>query len=442
MEQWRMAIFLLSWFTVHAVYGHHTNSSGLLVSALDTVFHVTAYGADPTGKVDSTDAIIAAISDALNLPGSGFLMNGIVNLGGARIDLDGGSYLISRPVQFPVSGRGNLLIHGGSLKASNIFPNGGYMIDLSPASPGGLEYNYEFVTLRDLLLDSNYRGGGIQVVKSLRINIDNCYITHFTTVGISVQGGHETSIRHSYLGQHITAGGDNGERYFTGTGIELLGNDNSINDVVIFSAALGILIAGQANIISEVHCYNKATGFGGTGIYLRLPGLTQTRIVNSYFDFTGIVAEDPVQFTVSNSFFLGDAYIVLKSIKGVANAVTIVDNMFSGSGKGIDIVQLDQNMGPFKQIEQVVVDRNNVNGMNLKSTIARARVQGTGSSWVADFNSALVFPNLIRRVDYTFITDDTAFPMHALRNVSGNKVVIQSQAPLPASVFITACQGE
>lgn len=74
------------------------------------VFHVTAYGADPTGEVDSTNAIIAAISDALKLPGSGFLMNGIVNLGGVRIDLDGGSYLISRPIQFPVSGRGNLLV--------------------------------------------------------------------------------------------------------------------------------------------------------------------------------------------------------------------------------------------------------------------------------------------------------------------------------------------
>ncbi|XP_075497841.1 LOW QUALITY PROTEIN: polygalacturonase QRT3-like [Primulina tabacum] len=461
MENSRIAVLLLSFITVHAVYGHdhlnallakgdgdyNTNSSGL-VSASGAanatppqVFHVTAYGADPTGKVDSTNAIIAAISDALKLPGNGFLMNGIVNLGGARIDLDGGSYLISSPIQFPVSGRGNLLIHGGSLKASNSFPNGGYLIDLSPASSSSLEYYYEFVTLRDLLLDSNYRGGGIQVVKSVRINIDNCYITHFSTVGISVKGGHETSIRHSYLGQHITAGGDPGERNFTGTGIELLGNDNSINDVVIFSAALGIMITGQANIISEVHCYNKATGFGGTGIYLKLPGLTQTRIVNSYFDFTGIVAEDPVQLTISNSFFLGDAYIVLKSIKGVANGVNIVDNMFSGSGKGIDTVQLDQKMGPFKQINQIVIDGNNVNGMNLKSTIARTSVQGNGSSWVADFNSALVFPNLIKRVDYTFITGAATFPVHVLRNVSGNKVVIQSQSPVPASVFITADQG-
>lgn len=71
---------------------------------------MTSYGADPTGKADSTDPILAAISDALKGPGNGFLMEGIVNLGGARVDLDGGNYLISRPIQFPVAGRGNLVV--------------------------------------------------------------------------------------------------------------------------------------------------------------------------------------------------------------------------------------------------------------------------------------------------------------------------------------------
>ncbi|KDO40436.1 hypothetical protein CISIN_1g0456072mg, partial [Citrus sinensis] len=49
-----------------------------------------------------------------------------------------------------------------------------------------------------------------------------------------------------------------------------------------------------------------------------MPGNTQTRIVNSYMDCTGIVAEDPVQLHISSNFFLGDAFIVLKSINGVA----------------------------------------------------------------------------------------------------------------------------
>ncbi|KAL6561846.1 Polygalacturonase qrt3 [Orobanche gracilis] len=420
------------------------SAAPVVVESAAIVYHVTSYGADPTGKADSTDAILRAVSDALAGPGNGFLFDGIVNLGGAKVDLDGGYYLISRPIQFPVPGKGNLVIHGGSITASDSFPSDGYLIDLSPASNNGSggSYNYEFVTLRDLFLDSNFRGGGIQVVNSLRTSIDNCYVTHFNTTGISVKQGHETYIRNSYLGQHITAGGDSGERDFSGTAIVLNGNDNSVTDVVIFSAQTGIMISGQANTISGVHCYNKATGFGGTGIYLKLPGLTQTRISNSYFDYTGIIAEDPVQLTITNSFFLGDAYVVFKSVRGVANGVNVVDNMFSGSGKGIEIVQLDQSNGPFNQVDQVLIDRNNVKGMKVKATVARGGVQqGSGSSWTADFNSVLVFPNLIKQVQYSFVTNDNSFPIHVVRNVSDNKVVVQTNVVVKASVYVTADQG-
>ncbi|PRQ30085.1 putative polygalacturonase [Rosa chinensis] len=426
------------------------------------VYHVTTYGADPTGNRDSTEALAQAFADAFRGPSEGFLMEGISNLGGAQINLEGGQYLISKPLRLPAAGVGNLMIHGGTLRASDNFPTDGYLIDLSTSSSSSpnkneknkessssmsaqlssSSYNYEYITLKDLMLDANYRGGGISVINSLRTSIDNCYITHFNTDGILVQSGHETYIRNSFLGQHITAGGDHNERNFSGTAINLKGNDNAVTDVVIFSAAVGIMISGPANILSGVHCYNKATGFGGVGIYLRLPGLTQTRIVNSYMDYTGIVAEDPVQLDISNSFFLGDAYIVLKSIKGVANGVNIVNNMFTGYNKGIEIVQLDQSNGGFKEIEQVVVDRNAVRGMNIKGTIGRRTVQGNGTSWNIDFNPILLFPNLIRHVQYSLSTGArNVFPNHALRNVSDNRVVIESDVAVPASVFVTVDQG-
>ncbi|KAE8706595.1 Polygalacturonase QRT3 [Hibiscus syriacus] len=426
------------------------------------VYRVTDYGADPTGKSDSTEALNKAIADAFNGPSEGFLMEGITNLGGPRIDLDGGNYVLSKPLRLPAAGAGNLMIHGGTLRASDDFPVDGYLIDLSASSSGSTSqeevkegsssnldaqltsssssYNYEFITFKDLLLDCNYRGGGISVINSLRTSIDNCYIAHFTSNGILVQGGHETYIRNSFLGQHITAGGDAGERNYTGTAINLMGNDNAVTDVVIFSAAVGIMASGQANTFYGVHCYNKATGFGGTGIYLKLPGLTQTRIVNSYLDYTGIVAEDPVQLHISSSFFLGDAFILLKSINGVANGVSIVDNMFSGSNNGVEIVQLDQSNGPFKQIDQVVVDRNNAKGMNMKSTVARGSVEGNGSSWTVDFNPVLLFPNLIKHVQYS-LSSGGSFPSHALRNVSKNRVVIESDVAVPANVFVTVDQA-
>ncbi|KAL4284382.1 hypothetical protein GQ457_16G006200 [Hibiscus cannabinus] len=423
------------------------------------VYHVTDYGADPTGKSDSIEALDKAIADAFQGPSEGVLMEGISNLGGVQIDLDGGNYLLSKPLRLPAAGAGNLMIHGGTLRASDDFPADGYLIDLSSTTQEEMKegsssdlnseltsssssYNYEYITLKDLMLDCNYRGGGISVVNSLRTGIDNCYIAHFTSNGILVQGGHETYIRNSFLGQHITAGGDAGERNYTGTAINLMGNDNAVTDVVIFSAAIGIIASGQANTFSGVHCYNKATGFGGTGIYLKLPGLTQTRIVNSYLDYTGIVAEDPVQLHISSSFFLGDAFILLKSINGVANGVSIVDNMFSGSNKGVEIVQLDQSKVPFTQIDQVVVDRNNAKGMNIKATVARGSTEGNGSSWTVDFSPVLLFPNLIKHVQYSLSSSrDGVFPNHVLRNVSENRVVIESDVAVPANVFVAVDQS-
>lgn len=221
-----------------------------------------------------------------------------------------------------------------------------------------------------------------------------------------------------------------------------MGNDNAVTDTVIFSAAIGVMISGQANLLSGVHCYNKATGFGGTGIYLKLPGLTQNRIVNSYLDYTGIVAEDPVQLQISGTFFLGDAFILLKSINGVAFGVNIVDNMFSGSGKGIQIVQLDQKNKAFENVDQVVVDRNSVSGMGESSTVAKGSVDGNGTSWTVDFNPVLLFPNLIKHVQYSLVAREAgAFPLHALRNVSDNRVVVETNAPVTATVYVTVNQG-
>lgn len=80
------------------------------VPSTSRVYGVTAYGADPTGKTDSTDALLKAISDVFQTVSGRNLMQGINDLGGAQIHLQGGSYLISRPLQLPASGGGNLVV--------------------------------------------------------------------------------------------------------------------------------------------------------------------------------------------------------------------------------------------------------------------------------------------------------------------------------------------
>lgn len=299
---------------------------------------------------------------------------------------------------------------------------------------------YEDVTLKDLMINSNFRGGGISVINSLRTTIDNCYVSHFTTNGILIQGGHETYVRNCFIGQHINVGGDRREKDFSGIGINIMGNDNAVTDVVIFSASIGIMVSGQANVLTGIHCYNKATRWGGSGIYIKAPGFTQTRIVNSYFDFTGVVAEDPVQLQITGSFFLGNAFVLIKSLAGVVCGVNIVDNMFSGDYTGVEIVQLDQSNGRFTNIDQVIVDRNNVRGMIMKSTVARGSVWNNKTTWTIDFSKVLLFPNLIRNVQYT-LHAGAAFPKHILRNVSRNHVTVETDMPLSATLHVSVDQS-
>ncbi|XP_058089999.1 polygalacturonase QRT3-like [Magnolia sinica] len=419
------------------------------------VFYPGRYGADPTGEEDSTHAITRAVHDAFSVQQGLNLLAGVNDLGGVVIDLQGGNYKISNPIRLP-SGNGNVVIHGGTLRASLNFPTDGFLIELlsnsslarplqsssiqptnSVLTPPG--YYYEDITFQDILFDSSFRGGGILVVDSVRTRIDNCFFIHFTTQGLLVERGHETFISSSFLGQHLTAGGDPLERNFSGVAIDLASNDNAITDVVIFSAATGIMLRGQANILTGVHCYNKATYWGGVGVYVKLPGLGQTRIDNSYMDYTGIVLEDPVQVHITNAFFLGDAYITLKSVKGQISGLNIVDNMFSGSGRGTPIVKLD---GPFTTVDQVVVDRNNVLAMKLKSTIGKRSVTANGTRWVVDFSSDLVFPNRINHLQYSFyVNGQCRFPSHKVTNVSSNVVVVEADREVQGTVLVTVDQN-
>jgi hypothetical protein len=332
------------------------------------------------------------------------------------------------------------------LRASDAFPGNRHLIELwSKDSPPPDEkvqnagYYYEDITFRDILFDSSNRGGGIFIVDSARIRINNCFFLHFTTQGILVQRGHETFISSCFLGQRSTVGGSKDEKHFAGTAIDLHSNDNAVTDVTIFSAAIGIVLRGQANILTGVHCYNKATAFGGIGILVKLAGCSQTRIDNCYLDYTAIVMEDPVQVHVTNGFFLGDANVVLKSVNGQISGLNIVDNMFSGQAdKMVPIIKLQ---GKFSDVDQVVIDRNNVNGMRLKSTVGKLTVAGNGTKWVANFSSLLVFPNRINHLQYSFYTKgERKFTAHAVTHVSKNVVAVESEKAVNGAVSMIVDQ--
>ncbi|WZZ25005.1 hypothetical protein YC2023_008406 [Brassica napus] len=396
------------------------------------VIYPISYGADPTGGQDSSDAILEALNDAFQLHIELHMLPRVTDLGGAVIDLQGGSYKIGKPPRFP----SNPPVKGGTFRASEVFPGDRHLVELVASSSEQKDQKsgifFEDVTFKDVLFDSSFRGGGLAVVNSARIRIRDCYFLHFTTHGIKVQGGHETYISNTFLGQHSTVGGDRQERQFSGTGIDISSTDNAITDVVIFSAGIGILLNGQANMVTGVHCYNKATWFGGIGILVKSH---LTRIDNCYLDYTGIVIEDPVHVHVTNALFLGDANIVLRSVHGKKiHGVNIVNNMFSGDPKhNFPIVKLE---GEFREVEQVVIDQNNVEGMTLKSTTGKAKVSGNGTRWVADFGPVLVFPNRINHYQHSLFAQSGEIPASSVTNVSNNVVVVETDRDVIGTVSV------
>ncbi|KAJ0082133.1 hypothetical protein Patl1_12231 [Pistacia atlantica] len=424
------------------------------------VFYPVGYGADPTGVQECSDAFLQVLDEAFQVQKGQEMLPGVNDLGGLVIDLQGGNYKISKPIRFPSSGGGNIVVKGGTLRASTTFPSDRHLIELwspnSQVKKSSINHQnpdlftmksqsfgnyYEDITFHDILFDSSYQGGGIFIVDSVRIRINNCFFLHFSSQGISVQKGHEIYISNCFLGQHPSVGGDKIEKDYSGTAIVLASNDNAITDVAIFSAAIGVLLTGQANILTGVHCYNKATGFGGVGVLIKQSGAQLTRVDNCYFDYTAIVIEDPVQVHVTNGLFLGDANVVLKSIKGRISGLNIVDNMFNGSpSKNVPIVKLD---GGFSSIDQVVIDRNNVNGMKLKSTVGKMSVTGNGAKWVADFSSILLFPNKICHFQYSFYMGGVAsgFVTHAVTNISSNVVVVESDKAVNGVVAVAVDQN-
>ncbi|CAN1305481.1 Polygalacturonase QRT3 [Linum perenne] len=423
--------------------------------SMGRVFYPIGYGADPTGKNDSTEAIQSALNDAFNQLNNQSLelMPGVKDAGGAVIDLQGGSYRISKPITFPPSGGGNLLFKEGSLRASPQFPPERFLVELiSPKSElliyktddvglfQGVGVYYEDITFRDILFDSAFRGGGILVVDTARVRITNSYFLNFTSKGILVQGGHETFISTCFLGQHPTVGNAKGEEFFSGTGIDLASNDNIVSDTVLFSSKVGLFIRGQSNLIIGVHTYNKMKRLGGVGIYLKREAW-YNRIQSCFIDFNSLVIEDPHYVHVTGNFFYGDANVILKPDHGEIKGFTVAHNLFVGWGSPIVEVEEEFTRG----IEQVRIENNQARNMTMKSTVAKMTVAGNGTRWVADFSEQLVFPDWIKNFQYSVMEK----PCQGRRggpgwmrvtDVSRNVVVVESDEAIDAVVSVAVDQ--
>ena len=66
--------------------------------------------------------------------------------------------------------------------------------------------------------------------------------------------------------------------------------------------------------------------------------------------------------------------------------------------------------------------------------------KGNGTLWTVDFSKILLFPNLIRHVQYSLSVSGNEFPQYVLRNVSNNRVVVEANKIVHAHVYVTVNQ--
>ena len=239
-----------------------------------------AFGADPTGQSDSSDAFDRCLAALLNVNTQARMAADIVDLGGASIDLTGGTYTISRPVVVPIN-FGNLRIFGGTLRALPSFPVTSYLIQIGGVgecqTKEGQKACNEFIDVSDILLDGSHVAMGcINVSNSMGSTIGpHIFAVGFVLHGIRVTGGHETMVSEGWVGGCYWNQANSpvcDRRHSESIGIWLDSYDDVISNIVVFiPTAIGVLVTGCGNLLKGVHTWTAGLNWHASGIAIGSP---------------------------------------------------------------------------------------------------------------------------------------------------------------------------
>lgn len=238
-------------------------SSPVRAAASPVVFP-TSLGADPTGVADSTAAFTAALGAVLARRTGKNMSDGIADLGGVVLDLQGGEYLISAPLAIPQF-FGNMRIIDGTLRASPGFPAARFLIEVGATpckTPSGQGSCNENVGMSGLTLDGSHVAAGcLKIAATMGATLDaSSAVFGFVSTGILLAGGHETMISETWVAAYFWS--DPKKESNDAVGISVAGNDHFVSNSIIFSARVGVDVIGAANKLTNVHTWNCATGNG------------------------------------------------------------------------------------------------------------------------------------------------------------------------------------
>ena len=175
----------------------------------EAAVNVVDFGADPTAASDSSAAFDRAVAYAIasrNTSGAPRMARGIVDLGGVTLSLQGGEYLLSRPLHIPV-GVGNIKVAGGTLRAApGLFPRHRFLIEVGgghdacvAVDPQQKSCN-ENVGVEDLMLDGARVANGARLNDTMGGNLGpDLFFVNFVDAGLTLNGGHEVMLHEAWL---------------------------------------------------------------------------------------------------------------------------------------------------------------------------------------------------------------------------------------------------
>lgn len=413
---------------------------------------VLAFGADPTGERDSTDALQSALAELIDRGGaSSKAANGMADLGGAALDLAGGSYLISAPLTVPghVS---NLRLHQGTLRASPRFPSDRWLLTIGSQacegaarfSEGGSEVAYcnQFISVADMLFDAGHvAAGGVHVANAMGSTIGpSVFFTGFRDTGVRIDGGQGVVVQEAWFAEYYWSEVKQGESEekvtsnSSSVGLQLNGRDHVVRNAVVFNfARVGVEVNGVGNVLQNVHTWNG----GGDGIVVSAP---QTRILGCYLDWNRLLITDPEQTLVQSTFFLETGLHLKASKKKWIDGLRLHDNTYVHWSKWRQVPSSVELLGTFDGGVVEIKDETS-RGVPLRVTQAsRALRRENATRWLFDFSDVLLFPQ-IDEVMYSFASEGEGFVSHVARRPVGATVAIEADVPATATVTVEVAQG-
>lgn len=340
-------------------------------------------GADPTGRVDSSAALNAAIRSLCN--GTVFLEANVNTYAVPSIarsvvlDLEGGVYRMDAPlaVDRTVRCTGKLRVRDGTLLAGQPLGklgNHSFLVTVLEYW-GGLG-----VSLEHLVFASNGTGGGLRVDSAHHVHVTDSVFVNFATVGVwgsALLGmGHDLVVDRCRLTEctlPMAQCADINKK--TATAIVIDFPDSHFRNTVITCGKAGVLNRASSNVFHELHIWPSCTGdapFGPNNtVALADESGGGTRISGCYFDNSVVRITGYRGTTLTNSLFNGGARLELAPSvqpgtpspsatdcqywKGAVCSLIIKNNQFLCGKMGCAVFNISYG---FTQAAQVYVESN------------------------------------------------------------------------------------